>query len=72
MKLKDKVAIITGSSKGIGKGIARVFSSEGAKVTVACRSEEEGQRMAEELGSIDGKAIYIRTDVTDSLSIQNM
>ena len=42
MKLKDKVAIVTGSSKGIGEGIARVFSREGAKVVVVCRTEEAG------------------------------
>ncbi len=72
MRLKDKVAIVTGSSKGIGEGIARVFSSEGAKVVVVCRTEDAGKKMAEELGASEGKAIFIKTDVTSSESIRNM
>lgn len=72
MRLKDKVAIVTGSSKGIGEGIARVFSSEGAKVVVVCRTESAGRRMADELGASDGRAVFIRTDVKDSDSVQSM
>jgi NAD(P)-dependent dehydrogenase (short-subunit alcohol dehydrogenase family) len=72
MKLKDKVAIITGSSKGIGEGIARVFSKEGANVVVVCRHEGEGRKMAEELGGDQGRAVFIKTDVTDNISIKNM
>lgn len=72
MKLNNKVAIVTGSSKGIGEGIARVFSGEGAKVVIVCRNETEGNAMAKELGSDEGRAIFVRTDVTDSESIQNM
>jgi NAD(P)-dependent dehydrogenase (short-subunit alcohol dehydrogenase family) len=72
MKLQDKVAIVTGSSKGIGEGIARVFSAEGAKVVIVSRNEVEGARMALELGGADGRAVYIRTDVTDSASIRNL
>lgn len=72
MKLKDRVAIVTGSSKGIGEGIARVFSAEGAKVVVVCRNEEQGMNMAKQLGSDDGRAMYVKTDVTKSESIQNL
>jgi NAD(P)-dependent dehydrogenase (short-subunit alcohol dehydrogenase family) len=72
MKLKDKVAIITGSSKGIGEGIARVFSSEGAKVVVVCRSEDAGRKMADELGAANGTALFIKTDVTSRESIIKM
>ncbi|MHB9036705.1 MAG: SDR family NAD(P)-dependent oxidoreductase [Armatimonadota bacterium] len=72
MKLKDKVAIVTGASKGIGEGIAREFSHEGANVVVVSRGEAEGIKMAKELGSSEGRAIFVRTDVTDSDSIQSM
>ncbi len=72
MKLKDKVAIVTGSSKGIGEGIARVFSQEGAKVVVTCRTENEGRKMADELGAREGKAVFIKTDVKSSQEIQEM
>ena len=72
MKLSGKVAIVTGSSKGIGEGIARVFSKEGAQVVVVCRTESAGVRMAEELGSAEDRALFIKTDVTDSGEIQAM
>ncbi len=72
MKLKDKVAIVTGSSKGIGQGIAQVFSDEGAKVVVVCRKEEEGIAMAKKLGSEQGRAIFVKTDVSNSEAIQNL
>ena len=72
MKLKDKVAIVTGSSKGIGKGIAQVFSDEGAKIVIVCRNEEEGTAMAKQLGGEKGRAIFVKTDVSDSEAIQNL
>lgn len=72
MKLRNKVAIITGSSKGIGEGIARVYHQEGASIVVISRNEKEGEAMAEQLGRSEGKAIYVRTDVTQSASIKNM
>ena len=72
MRLKDKVAIVTGSSKGIGEGIARVFVKEGAKVVIVCRTESAGIKMADELGAAEGKTIFIQTDLTHSDAIQNM
>ncbi|UCF92228.1 MAG: SDR family oxidoreductase [Desulfobacterales bacterium] len=72
MKLKDKVAIVTGSSQGIGEGIARVFSREGARVVIVCRTPETGKKMAEELGASEGRALFVKTDVTSSESIRNM
>ena len=72
MKLEGKVAIVTGSSKGIGEGIARIFSKEGAKVVITCRHEDEGRKMVNELGAKKGNATFIKTDVTKNADIQNL
>jgi len=72
MKLKDKIAIITGASKGIGLGISREFSHEGAIVVVTCRTKYDGNKIADELGAKNGRSIFIQTDVTKSADIQNM
>ena len=61
-RLEQKVAIITGATKGIGETAARLFVSEGAKVVVCGRSQREGQRLAEELGE-SGR--FFPLDVTD-------
>ena len=64
MKLKDKVAIITGGGQGIGKEYALGFAQEGAKVVIAEIKLENAQQVAKEIESKGGKAIAIRTDVT--------
>lgn len=63
MKLKDKVAIITGGSKGIGYGIAEEYLKEGAKITICSRNEEEGRKAQEKLSNL-GEVLYIQTDVS--------
>lgn len=72
MRLKDKVAIVTGSSKGIGEGIARVFHKEGAKVVIVGRNDDTGMKMALELGAGEGRSVFIKTDVRKSQEIQDM
>ena len=72
MRLKDKVAIVTGSSKGIGLGIAQAFHREGAKLCIVSRHPEEGESVAKELGSEDGMSIYRRVDVKNIDDIKMM
>ena len=69
MKLKDKVAIITGGSKGIGLGCARVFARHGCKVVIAARGHEAGQAAVSELIENGHAALFVPTDVTQPQEI---
>jgi NAD(P)-dependent dehydrogenase (short-subunit alcohol dehydrogenase family) len=64
MDIKDKIVIITGASKGIGLETARLFNAEGAIIILAARSKEKIQTYALELGSTEGRALAVTTDVT--------
>ena len=65
MRLKDKVALITGASQGLGLAIASRFSLEGALVFLGDIQEEQGKAAAAELASRGGRAWFVRLDVTD-------
>ena len=71
MRLEDKVAIITGAGRGIGRETALLFASEGAKIVI-CDVAECGRDVAEEINSDSGEAIFIKTDVTDHQSCLDM
>ncbi len=70
--LQDKVAIITGGSTGIGRGIAKVFADKGAKIVIAARGAEAGQKMADELNAAGTPAIFVQTDVSSKSDVQNL
>lgn len=65
MRLKDKVAIITGAASGIGKEIALVFAKEGAKVAIADLNLDQATIAAEEIKSLGGQAMAVAMNVTD-------
>ncbi|MDP1729924.1 MAG: L-iditol 2-dehydrogenase [Devosia sp.] len=69
MKLKDKVAIVTGGARGIGAAICRRYAQEGARVVVADRLGQEAQRLAEEIGN---QSFGVPFDVTDREAIANL
>jgi NAD(P)-dependent dehydrogenase (short-subunit alcohol dehydrogenase family) len=62
-KLKDRVAIVTGATSGIGEASARLFAKEGARVTVAGRDETRGRSVAAAIAAEGGKAVFVRADV---------
>jgi NAD(P)-dependent dehydrogenase (short-subunit alcohol dehydrogenase family) len=63
MRLKNKVALITGGTSGIGEATAVLFAQEGARVTITGRDEKRGQAVAKRITNDGGKAIFIRSDV---------
>jgi len=65
MRLKDKVAIVTGAASGMGAATARLFAREGAKVTVADMLEEEGRAVAADIAKAGGGARFARLDVAE-------
>jgi 3-oxoacyl-[acyl-carrier protein] reductase len=73
MRLKNKVALITGSSRGIGKATALLFAKEGAKVVVNyIKAETEANAVVEEIKKIGSDALAIRCDVSNEQQVKKM
>jgi len=66
MRLKDKVAIVTGAASGNGKEIAKLFAKEGAMVVVSDMNEKLGKEVKEQITKAGGKAIFVKCNVTSS------
>lgn len=71
MKLKDKKTLITGGSKGIGKGIAKAYLKEGASVAICGRGEETLKQTSEELAAY-GDISYVRADIADKDDVKRL
>ena len=72
-RLDGKVAIVTGSSRGIGKAIAERFAAEGAKVTVNwVSSEDEAQSVVDSIKRGGGDALSVRADVSSSADVRHL
>ena len=72
MRLKDKVAVITGGAQGIGRATALMMGREGAKVVVADLQGEKAQSVANVLHGIGAEAIGVAVDVASETSVQQM
>jgi NAD(P)-dependent dehydrogenase (short-subunit alcohol dehydrogenase family) len=69
MRFSGKVAFVTGATSGIGRAVAIAFASEGARVVVTGRREEQGQETVQRLKEAGGQGTFIRTDVTRAADV---
>ena len=70
--LTGKVAVVTGSSRGIGRAIARILAESGAKITVTSRKVENCDAVAKEIASDGGQAIAVACNVSDKVQVSNL
>ncbi len=68
--LKDKVALVTGASQGIGRDTALALAEAGAKVAVAARNEEKLTVLAGEIAAAGGAALAVKMDVADAEQVK--
>ena len=72
MLLKDKVAVITGAASGMGRSCSLLFAKEGASVVVADLNLEGAEATVNEIKAAGGKAVAVKTDISDEASVQGM
>jgi 3-oxoacyl-[acyl-carrier protein] reductase len=72
-KLSNKVAVVTGASKGIGAGIAKALAAEGASVVVNyASSKDDAERVVGDIAKTGGKAVSIQGDVSKASDVQRL
>ena len=71
MRLKDKVAIITGAASGIGKEIAVIFAREGAKVAIADLDQQAADATAREIDSTGKRSVGVAMDVANEQQVED-
>ena len=72
MRMKGKVAVITGAARGIGLACAKCFVAEGAKVVLADLQEEMGELAVDSVQEAGGDAIFVACDVGDKTSVEQL
>ncbi len=71
-RMQGKVTLISGSTRGIGRSIAEMFASEGAKVAVSGRTVDRGEKAVARIREAGGDAEFFRLDVTDETSVREV
>ena len=72
MRLKDKIALITGAGRGIGRAIAVAFAKEGADVILSARSRDQLEEVARDLETLGGKAFVCPCDVSSARDVHGL
>jgi NAD(P)-dependent dehydrogenase (short-subunit alcohol dehydrogenase family) len=71
-KMDRKVALVTGGSSGIGRAAALLFAREGARVVIAARNTERGERVVKEIDAAGGEAAFVQTDVSQAAQVEHL
>lgn len=71
-RFSDKVILVTGATSGIGRATAVAFAREGAQVIMAARRENLGREVADEISTLGGKAVFVRTDIRNPDEIDRL
>ena len=71
-RLKDKVAVVTGATSGIGEAVAVMYAAEGASIVLVGRNAEKGEATAAKIRENGGEAVFVRCDVTKKEDIENL
>ncbi len=72
MRLQDRVAIVSGSTRGIGRTMAEMFAAEGAKVAVTGRTVDRGEKVVKGIRERGGEAEFFPLDITDEQSVESV
>jgi len=72
MKLKDRVAVVTGAGSGIGREIAKIFAKEGAGVVISDFVKETGEETADIISKAGGKVIFVQSDASRESDVENL
>ncbi|MBT3602342.1 MAG: SDR family oxidoreductase [Candidatus Latescibacteria bacterium] len=72
MKLKDRVGVVTGGGRGIGKAAALALAREGAKVVIGATTTTEIEDVANEIERANGRALAVSVDVTQKMAVENL
>lgn len=72
MRLKNRIAVITGGAQGIGAGIALRFAQEGASIVIADLNEEKSKSLVAQFNETGADAIYVLCDVSDAAQVDNL
>jgi NAD(P)-dependent dehydrogenase (short-subunit alcohol dehydrogenase family) len=72
MEFQGKVILITGSASGFGRLLAQEFAKEGASLILSDVSEAQGQEVAKQINAENGKAIFVKCDVSKAEDVKNM